>query len=251
MSRNDYEATPLSSEEEIHRYYHDRGVAQRYIAQRFESELNSLLHERQVAMVQRWIDTIRPEKILEIAPGPGRVTRDIVPSGDLICLEFNKNMIAEGRECCANKTHFIQGNAFQLPFYTTFDLVYSFRFLRHFHRTDRGRLYAQIRQVLRTGGYCLFDAVNQRVSEPIRRDRPAAYPVYDKLYEENELRNELQEEGFDDIRLEPVQRRFRWQYWSQVFLGPRSNWLNRSIIRGLEALPSPDGLEWIVACRRV
>ncbi|HXG11715.1 MAG TPA: class I SAM-dependent methyltransferase, partial [Gemmataceae bacterium] len=43
-----------------------------------------------------------------------------------------------------------------------FDLVYTFRFVRHFRRSDRERLYVQVRRVLKPGGYFVLDAVNER-----------------------------------------------------------------------------------------
>src|SRR5262249_4547749 len=132
----------------------------------------------------------------------------------------------------------------------TFDLVYSFRFLRHFRRDDRNRLYAEIQRVLRPGGYFLMDAVNERVSRPLREANPEDYPIYDVLYTEEELRRELTTAGLEPVELRPVQKFYRWQYRSQVLLGPRANWLNRLVIRGLEHLPAGHGLEWIVTCRR-
>src|SRR5262249_17496085 len=88
---------------------------------------------------------------------------------------FNEGMIEEGRRHCPQPPAWVRGNAFQLPFDPkSFDLVYSFRFIRHFHSADRQRLYAQLKQVLRPGGYFMMDAVNERASKPWRR--PGAVP---------------------------------------------------------------------------
>jgi ubiquinone/menaquinone biosynthesis C-methylase UbiE len=168
----------------------------------------------------------------------------------LACLEYSEAMIDVGREVCAGTATWLRADAFILPFGESFDLVYSFRLLRHFRRPDRDRLYAEIRRVLRPGGFFLMDAVNERLSRPLREAHPAQYLIYDKLYRPYELRTELGTAGFDTVRLEPVQKCYRWQYASQVLLGPRANLLNRLVIRGLERLPRPDGLEWIVTCRR-
>jgi SAM-dependent methyltransferase len=241
---------PLASELEIQSAYRDVSVAERYVQKRFSDELNRLLHDRQVAAVQRAIDQLNAARVLEIAPGPGRITRHIQPRGSLVCLEYNEGMIERGRQACDAAIQWVRGNAFDLPFAAGFDLVYSFRFLRHFHRADRDRLYAQIRRVLRPGGGFLFDAVNARVSRPLREAQPENYPIYDKLYDLGELRQELTQAGFEPIRIKPVQKWYGCQYCSQVFLGPRANWMNRLIIRTLELLPRRQGLEWIVLCRR-
>ncbi len=239
----------LATECEIQEYYAGQAVAERYIRNRFVSELHRLLHERQVATVQRLIDRHRPGRILEIAPGPGRVTRDVRADGRLTCLEFNEGMIREGRAACDPRTTWVHGNAFELPFGPAFDLAYSFRFVRHFHRPDRERLYDQVRRALRPGGLFVLDAVNERLSRPLREANPEEYPVYDELYREHELRAELTEAGFEVVNLEPVQKFIRLQGKSQVLLGPRSTTLNRLVVRTLERLPRREGLEWIVTCR--
>ncbi len=240
----------LSTERELQEAYRGEAVAARYVAARFQSELHRLLHERQVAAVQRSLDRIGRGAALEIAPGPGRVTRDVRPTGSLVCLEFNEGMIEQGRGACPPSVRWVRGNAFELPFGAEFDLAYSFRFVRHFLLEDRRRLYGQVRRVLRPGGEFVFDAVNERFSRPLREARPEEYPIYDELYCEDALRSELAEAGFADVRLESVQKWHRLQGQSDVLVGPRSARLNRAIVRGLEALPRRIGLEWIVTCRR-
>src|SRR5437773_7026293 len=173
----------LASETEIQQAYQGEDRAARYIQARFINEVHNLLHDRQVATVQRLLHQARPQKILEIAPGPGRLTRHLQPSGMLVCLEYNEGMIAHGQPACGERTQWVRGNGFQLPFAPCFDLVYSFRFVRHFHHADRERLYGEIRRVLRPGGYFVMDAVNERLSKPLRDAHPEEYPVYDKLYQ--------------------------------------------------------------------
>jgi ubiquinone/menaquinone biosynthesis C-methylase UbiE len=241
---------PLATEKEIQQAYRGEETAAKYVRDRFANPLFRVLHEKQVRAVQRVIDRERPQAVLEIAPGPGRVTRDVRPTGRLVCLEYNEGMIAEGRAACGGKAEFVQGNAFALPFNGAFDLVYTFRFIRHFHREDRERLYAEVRRVLRPGGYFVMDAVNVRVSKPLRDAHPDEFPVHDELYTPDRLRAELTAAGLEPVALEPVQKRYRLQHRSQVLIGPRANWLNNLVIRGLELLPARDGLEWVVTCRR-
>lgn len=240
----------LESVSDIKDYYSVNNMAYNYVRDRFACELNRLLHDRQVAAVQRLIDEASPNRVLEIAPGPGRLTRDIRPAGTLVCLEYNDGMIRTGRPTGPGGAAWVRGDGFHLPLAPqAFDLVYSFRFVRHFRRGDRERLYAEIRRVLRPGGRLVMDAVNERVARPIRDSDPAGYPVHDELYRLDVLRTELAGAGFELLRAEPVQKFYRWQYRSQVVLGPRADWLNRMVIRGLERLPARDGLEWVIICR--
>lgn len=129
--------------------------------------------------------------------------------------------------------------------------MYTFRFIRHFERDDRARLYEQIRRVLRSGGHLVFDAVNAVVSRPLREQAEGGYKIYDVLYEsEVELRAELSEEGLKPVRIEPVQRNFPLQHRIQTWVGPRSRWLSRTLIEGIEKVSRGPSLEWIVTCRR-
>jgi SAM-dependent methyltransferase len=238
------------TKEGIQKFYLGRQVAESYVGDRFVSELNRLLHYRQVAVVNKVIEVAQPKRILEIAPGPGRVTRDVRSRGRIICLEYNEGMIQHGRLSCNRDVVWIRGDGFQLPFGQAFDVVYTFRFLRHFHDEERKALYAAISRVLKPGGYFIMDAVNEKVSAPLREIHPGDYPVFDKLYQPDELRRELIAGGFEPLELLPVHKFFRCQHLSQVLLGPRANWANRLLIRSLERLPNTDGLEWVVTCRR-
>jgi hypothetical protein len=68
----------------------------------------------------------------------------------------------------------------------------------------------------------------------LRRSHPDEYPIYDKLYRPEELRKELAGAGLEPAEVLPVQKYYRWQYRSQVLLGPRANWTNRLVIRALK-----------------
>ena len=239
------------TEAEIKAAYCGESTARDYVAERFESQLMRLLHEMQVREVNRVMTMQTPKRTLEIAPGPGRLTREVTPVGDLVCLEYNEGMIEEGKRACGDHVQWLQGDAFDLPFQDSFDLVYSFRFIRHFRRADRERLYQQVRKALKPDGRLIVDAVNGRVSESLRQANPEAYPVYDKLYRhEGELEQEMQEAGFVIERLTPVQRWFGLQYQLQVLVGPRSDRLARMLIRLAERLSKGPALEWVVTCRR-
>jgi SAM-dependent methyltransferase len=243
----------LATEQQICDSYRGRNTATRYVAERFSSELGRFLHHTQAAVINDALRREGPRATLEIAPGPGRLTRDVIVSGELTCLEYNDGMIEEGRRNCHRKVRWVQGNAFALPFTDeAFDFVYTFRFIRHFHRDDRDRLYNQISRVLRPGGVLVFDAVNSRVSAPLRQAAPDDYPIYDKLYrDQQELTTELCEAGFAVEKLIPVQRWYSMQSRVQNLLAPRNRMLCRWALSLLERLRRGPALEWIVLCRRL
>ena len=76
--------------------------------------------------------------MLEIAPGPARVTVDVADAlpAPPVLMDASAQMLAEARNRMrANHRRdprLVQGDAFRLPFASGFDLVYSFRLIRHF-----------------------------------------------------------------------------------------------------------------------
>jgi ubiquinone/menaquinone biosynthesis C-methylase UbiE len=241
----------LHTETQIQAAYGSRDVASTYIDRRFVAPLMALLHQKQVSAVNRSMAVSRPAKALEIAPGPGRITRHVEFPGSLTCLEYNAAMIEEGRRACRDDVRWIAGNAFELDVELQFDFIYTFRFIRHFDDGDRHRLYERIAAALRPGGVFLMDAVNERVSLPLREACPTQYPIYDKLYRDvDEIRNELAPHGLMLESTSPVLNRFTAQAWVQNLVGPRCDWLCRSLIAALERISSNSPLEWIVQCRR-
>lgn len=240
----------LATESELQAAYSGKDTARRYVGDRFTTELNRLVHDRHVALVNELIAKTRARRVVEIASGPGRVTGAVQLSGRVVCLEYNVDMIEEGRRTCDAKGYWVCGNAFQLPFGKCFDLAYCFRFVRHLRLKDRHRLYGEIRRILKPDGYFIMDAVNERFAGPLRQSHPEDYPIYDKLFTREELCTELIDAGFEPLALLPVQKFYRRQWLSQVLLGPRVYWLNRLLIRGLERVPRRDGMEWAVTCRR-
>lgn len=241
---------------DIRRAYSDREVARTYIEQRFREPLGALLHARQAAALTRLITARNLRKVLEIAPGPARLTTEVagVLRGRGVVVEASAAMLHEARRRVQPKPpgrwHYINGDAFQLPFRAEFDLVYVFRLIRHFEAADRARLYAQIARVLRAGGLLAFDAVNEVVSAPLRQARPGEYPLYDALLRPEPLRQELEAAGFEDVRLQGVQRRYRLLFHLQVLVAPRSRALARGMMEMVDRLGGGEPLEWIVTCRR-
>lgn len=238
----------------IREAYRDREVASEYVDQRFAQPLGALLHARQRDYLRALVRQFSPRSILEIAPGPARLTLELADRPG-IAIDASPEMLSEARwRMRSHGVHlwrFVQGDVFDLPFAATFDLIYSFRLVRHFDRADRERIYKEVVRVLRPGGLFVFDAVNEKVSRPIRlRAKPGEYAHYDALFTEAELRSELEANGLAPVALQGVQHRFPLLGRIQTLAAPRS----RTIARFAMELVDRSGgapLEWIVTCRRL
>ncbi len=248
--------TQKVSEDEIKSAYQGEAFANGYIEKRFVIPAQALLHQMQVQAVLSHIQKQGPNTILEVAPGPGRITRDVTTSAKRVCLEYNEGMIKVGKEASDPKIHWIQGDAFNMPtdrhFETPFDLAYTFRFIRHFKSDDRNRIYEQFKKNIKPGGYLIFDAVNAKVSKPLRDASPNEYPIYDVLYDDiDQLKSELEAAGFKVEKVIPVQRGFPLMMKLQGFLGSHLKWLHKFLVKILQNATTMAPLEWIIVCRRV
>jgi ubiquinone/menaquinone biosynthesis C-methylase UbiE len=241
--------------DEIKHAYRDDDVARGYVAQRFREPLGALLHDRQVQAVRRLIAAHSPRRILELAPGPARVTRDLVGSlgRHVVALDASAQMLSEARRSLGDASRairFVQGDVFHMPLTPAFDLVYSFRLIRHFDADARAAVYRELHRVTAPGGWVMFDAVNRQVSAPLRRQSPAQYRHFDALLTPAEIVDELGASGFTVVALDGVQHRFGLLSKIQVLVAPRSRTLARLALEAVDATGG-EPLEWIVTCRRV
>lgn len=244
---------PIRSKSGIQDFYDDPKVVESYLAKRKERPLGSVLHDRQVAFVNQTIARLRPQRVLELAPGPGRLSAEVGPIPFAVGMDFSPNMLTVARkrtrEAGRPYWNFLRGDGFSLPFpAATFDLVFSTRFVRRWELPQRQRLYAEIRGVLRPGGHLVLDAQNKSVAGPHREGRDG-YPVYDELWTREELVAELQTNGFDVVHLEGIMRRFTLQWRIHTLrrfglAGPA-----RLAIRALERTSDGNPSTWMALCR--
>jgi ubiquinone/menaquinone biosynthesis C-methylase UbiE len=238
---------------EIRDAYRDAGVASQYIDKRFRAPLGALLHDRQSTFLRQLIRRERPQRILEIAPGPARLTADVVPvvTGSLTLVDASAQMLAEARHRLpSGRASCVHGDAFRLPFSAAFDLVYTFRLVRHFEAADRLSMLKQISTVTRPGSLLVFDAVNAVVSRRVREADPDSHQHYDALMDPESIRAEAEAGGFRVESLIGVQHRFPTLRSLQILVAPRSRALARMAMEVVDRLGG-EPLEWIVLCRRV
>ena len=245
----------ISGIDGIRSAYQDAGVARRYVEERFTTPLGALLHDRQSQVLRSVVAAHDAPDVLEIAPGPARLTGSVIDvAGRLTLLDASAEMLGEARRRLSTATvrtpyTFIRGDAFCLPFPSRFDLVYSFRLIRHFGLDDRLRLYREAARVLKPGGRLVFDAVNERVYEPMRA-RAEGLQHYDASLDKTALCAELASAGFEVESLAGAQHHYAALYRLQVLVAPRSATLARMAMNVLDRAGG-EPLEWIVTCRRV
>ena len=68
----------ISGVDGIRAAYQDAGVARRYVEERFRTPLGALLHDRQSQVLRSVIAAHAAPDVLEIAPGPARLTTSVI-----------------------------------------------------------------------------------------------------------------------------------------------------------------------------
>lgn len=244
-------AGPRQRPTDIQAYYRDPAVVREYIERRTAQPLNGLLHRRQARFINAVIAERRPSCILEVAPGPARLTAELDFRGQGVGVDGSAEMLAVAHQRLRGLGRdwlFVHGDAFALPVADrSVDLAFAVRFVRRFQDDNRRRLYAEIRRTLRPRGVLILDAQNRAVALPHRERKGLdSYPVYDALYDREELVGEIEAAGFRVLRLEGILGHFAIQSRLNRLRHRRLDALARGLIGLVERWPSQAPSTWMV-----
>jgi len=253
-------ANKARHEETVKGLYQDTEVAQNYIDERLRWSWWRHLHQMQVAKVNRVIARRRPARVLEIAPGPARLTAEVSGVSDGVMVEASPQMIevATGRLEEAGRMagwRIHEGSAFELDAVGGgFDFCYTFRFIRHFEAPERERMYREIHRALNPGGLVMFDLVGRELRDKIEAAKGGesrGLDVYDATYSDaSEIGAEMAAVGFETVELTPVLKHFFLQSAISYTLDHRLPAISRVLVNALDGVPSSHPLEWIGLFRK-
>jgi ubiquinone/menaquinone biosynthesis C-methylase UbiE len=236
--------------------YQDQALADDYIKARFEDPFGAEFHRQQLERINRAIQRADPRSLLEIACGPARLTPSLRRVEQSVAVEQSPAMIARAverlRRLGATHWRLIKGDGFEMPFRdASFDMVVTARFIRHFDRSDRQRLYAGVRRVLRPGGWLVFDVAHGPAYRwLLSKWGVAGSWVDDFWFERDEFVAEIRENGFAVESLDPVHSHVRVQHYLYSYAHPRLPRLARTLSRSITRVGSGNAYEWVAVCRR-
>jgi ubiquinone/menaquinone biosynthesis C-methylase UbiE len=258
------ESQQAKHENTVKTLYQDENVAEKYIDNRFIWSWSRLLHESQVSLLNQVIKERGIHSALELAPGPARLTTEVKGIDNGLMVEASEEMVnVAKRRLKENNLQDIWeikvGNAFDLSdIKQKFNLVYTFRFIRHFDDVERGRLYAEISSCLEQGGILVFDVVNKATRNRIdgiesknHTENPEKLPVYDITYNADEFRKEMETFGFEVLQLIPTIKHYFAQTWISHKFDRRIPLLSNTVVQFMENLPTSAPLEWVAVCRKI
>ncbi len=246
----------VTGRDAIRRAYREPQRADDYINDRYVNDpLGRALHEHQVRLLGEIMPSLGVRRLLEVAPGPARLTVHVPPVETAYAVEQSPAMLEIARQRLEARGvsgwNLIEGDAFNLPaFEQPFDLVMTFKLVRHFDRADRAELYRNMRRVLRPGGYLLLDVANAPANRWLHTKWGLEKVWIDDFwFTPDDFRSEMRDSGFADVRLIPVQPALRIHYYLWNHLGRMSATAARVASRWLDRLSVGEPLEWMALCR--
>ena len=264
---------PTSTQADLHkgpaairRLYNRAAVAARYEADRLGSLQGKLMHLREIEIANGHLVVDGSKRLLEIAVGTGRVTRELEGFEGAVGVDASRAMLAELR-VHDPRWRFLLADALCLGFKANaFDAVVSFRLIRHFERADRERSCSEVVRVLRPGGLFIVDSLNadrgllgalaDRATWGLARLRGFRTRVHDALLTRVQLVEEITAAGLELEAIVAVNTRYAltWLYTLIGHLPGTRAWARAALQRALEwdreRADAAKPFAWVVVARK-
>ena len=232
------------------KFYENDQIAKEYVGKRYQNPIGKTLHEKQVNCVNQFISKGNFDSVLEIACGPGRLTKDVKPVKNSLALDSSNAMLKIAKKN-APAWNFQNSDAFNLKLQSKYDLVYSFKLIRHFDEEKRTKLYEQFHKVLNPNGYFIFDMPDKKMGSFVWKfTRKEDEYVFDVALSKKKIKKELSP-YFKVIKFIPVVNLFPLQYAVSKLGEKRFKKTAENIVNFTEGINLGVPWEWIVVCKKI
>ena len=152
----------MANLDELRGYYRQKDVAGKYLDKKVGHIVGLYRHQTQVHILRKIIEDYKIKKLLEIAPGPGRLTSEVkVEKG--LAVDSSAEMLNIAQERVGSENwDFTVGDAMNLQTGQKFDMAMSFRFIWHLSYEQRLTCYHSIRSNVSSNGLVVFDTMFHR-----------------------------------------------------------------------------------------
>lgn len=192
----------VQGREEIREYYSRTETAGNYHKERFiqfPHNCIDLLERKAVSAMIRDKIGSKQADLLDIAPGDGRIVQEALNFGHCTAADASAAMldVLQKRFAGNDRLHVIQADYFEDTIEEKYDIVTTFRYIRHFGYADRKVLYKKIRSNLKENGMLVFDVPNIAFEMKQRTITGwENYNIYDMFWTKEDMVRELDENGF-------------------------------------------------------
>ena len=160
----------VQTKQRVKSWYQQKKIVQKYLSGKFGTPLGELLHTTQVELINKEIQRVRATSVLDIACGPARITAHLQGNFEGIAVDSSEEMLRIARQRLrGDQWKLRKMDAFALgTLHRAFDMVISFRFLRHLNAQERDSFYFRLKKIMHPGTVFIFDAANKYKWEQVR-----------------------------------------------------------------------------------
>ncbi|WFR56318.1 glycosyltransferase [Anaerocolumna sp. AGMB13025] len=194
----------------IKEYYQNKDVANNYNDDRFLQYPTNYFDAFERASIGLLIKAKFHDnhlKILDIASGDGRIVQEIIKYGECTSIDSSMAMLDIVKERYGKigelKTEIC--DYFTDDIANQYDVITTFRYIRHFDYKQRKILYKRLWNNLNKNGILIFDAPNIKYAMKNREQGNwDDFNIYDVFWTEKSIIQELNENNFEAIYLIPI-----------------------------------------------
>lgn len=200
----------VKGHENIKKYYQNMEVAKNYNFNRFIKFPGNYFDEFERVSIRAILEKYYSSKslnILDIASGDGRIVQENIKYGKCLSTDTSKAMldIVESRFIDSENIETQICDYFIDKIKHEFDVITTFRYIRHFDYPQRQHLYKKIKDNLKDNGLLIFDAPNIKYAMQDKSDGNwRNYNIYDVFWTAESITSELRQNGFEVKHLVPI-----------------------------------------------
>lgn len=197
---------------QIKSYYEAQSIVENYEETRFETYPMSVVNELERIAVDEMLKFYlkgRPEttQILDIASGTGRILEKLLDKGCCTVIDNSQEMLKvimnKFGDC--KKLNLIKDDFLEASIHNKFDVITSFRYIRHFGNDERKVIFNKIASLLNPNGLLIFDVPNLKAEVALRNAIGwQHFNIYDVFWTKESIQAELESYGFEVVRTVPI-----------------------------------------------
>ncbi len=209
----------VKGHENMKKYYQNSEIAENYTVHRFKKYPQNCfdMMERETInlIISDYYNNSNDLQLLDIACGNGRIVQELIKFGSCKAVDSSEAMLEQVATNLQPTCNQLPTGCNQLATSVcdfilekcdgNFDVITSFRYIRHFEYKTRKLLYKKIRECLDENGIFVFDVPNRTFELKLKTMNGwGNYNIYDVFFTKEDIIRELQNNGFEVRYIIPV-----------------------------------------------
>ena len=196
----------------IKKYYESQSIVSNYESARFAEYPMNVVNELEQIAVDEILKIEKGKvkqdtQILDISTGTGRILEKLVDKGQCTVIDNSSEMLKViiDKFGETSKLNLVKGDFLEVKVNGTFDIITSFRYIRHFEHKERNIILNKIKTLLNENGLLIFDVPNLKTEVALRDSIGwEHFNIYDVFWTKETLESELKAYGLEIVHMVPI-----------------------------------------------